>query len=98
MNHVNVTLTGPVMENLYRVDVEDQYANASVHLDQADIEAMQAEGPSSVMGLVVENIDGAGIDILSAAVANGSPVSIDGEDFSLEDLAVLLKPPAPAAG
>lgn len=97
MNQVSVTLTGPIMENLCRVDVEDQYANASVHLDQADVEAMQAEGPSSVMGLIVENIDSDGIDILSAAVTNGSPVDLDGQDFRLDELAILLKSPGPSA-
>lgn len=94
MNHVQITLEGPVMENLCRVTIEDEYASSTFHADHADVLEARSEGASSVMALVIENSDGAGIDILNAAVTNESPVALDGEDFGLDDLGPLLKQPS----
>jgi hypothetical protein len=85
MNSVNIRIEGPVMENLGRVTIADDYDSDSFHVDFADVETARSAGLASVLDLVVENC-GSGADILEAAIQNGSPVSLDDEAVPVDVL------------
>lgn len=83
MNRVNIETTGPVMENLCRVEVSDDYDSETLHLDNADVEAAVEEG--TFLEYLAEHL-GSGATILRAALTNGSPVSLN--DEIVEDAAL----------
>lgn len=94
MNRVEIVTNGPVMENLCQVTVSDDYANETFHLDNAEVEEARKNGQSDLVGLIAENA-GDGNDILRAALTNGSPVTLDGDDLSLDTLRLAMGGEAP---
>lgn len=86
MKIVNVTFNGPIMENLCSVTISDGVADCQFHLDNEEVENARETGPSDLLYLVVENMDSDGLDILNAAVENGSRVIVDGADFPVARL------------
>ena len=91
MNRVEILTEGPISEGLGRVVVADDYANDTFTIDYADLDKAKAEGQRSVLDLVVDNSGEGAIDILSAAVTNGSPVTLDGAGVDLTELALALE-------
>lgn len=92
MNRVNVEFEGPVMENLCRITVGDDHDRGDLHLDNAEVEEARAEGPESLLELLLDNADSRIVDILEAADLNGSPVIFDGGNLDPEILSRRLNP------
>lgn len=76
MNRVNIETAGPVMENLCRVEVSDDYDSETIHLDNADVEAAVEEG--TFLEYLSTHL-GNGATILRDAATNGSPVYLNDE-------------------
>jgi hypothetical protein len=86
MNRVEITTEGPLMENLARITISDAFANDVFHVDFSELAAARAEEAHRVLDLIAENCGSSSIDIIDAAITNESPVYLDGEDVSIEDL------------
>ena len=98
MTRVDIDFEGPVMEGLCTVTVTDPADSDEFHLDHADVEAARASGPQAaaeLLGLVLENCGTATGDMLRAALVNGSPVAVDGEDVPHDVVRAALGAPAP---
>lgn len=86
MNRVEISVRGPVMENLAEIIISDDHDNEVIHLDNSEVESARAEGPVSLLELILENATQRGIDIVAAARINGSPVHMDGADVDQRHL------------
>lgn len=80
MTPVEITLNGPVMENLCSVEIKGGEAGCDFHLDNEEVEEAREAGQSDLVSLIVDNMDSDGLDILNAAVADGSPVRLEGAE------------------
>lgn len=94
MNRIEITTNGPVKENLNLVRVADDYENDSLHLDHADV--VKAAEDGTLLALIAENIGEKGRSILSDAVTNSSPVSLDDQDVDLAALVIAMGMATPA--
>lgn len=90
MNRVTVETAGPIMEDLCRVEISDDFDNDTFHLDNSEVEDARQGGMDGLLALVAEN-SGRAYDILLAAIQNDSPVQVDGQDVAPEALEAALK-------
>ena len=81
MNRVTVETAGPVMENLCRIEVADDYDSDTFYLDNADVETAREYGKADLLALIAEN-SGTARNILEAALVNESPVSLECRNLS----------------
>lgn len=102
MNRVYITTVGPIMENLAQITVSDDYENDTFCIDYKELESAKEDGrvvPSlgqrNVLDLIYNNGGTDSVDILQAAVMNGSPVTIDGEDIPADVLKAVFNAPTP---
>lgn len=93
MNRVTVETAGPVMENLCRIEVADDYDSDTFYLDNADVETAREYGKADLLALIAEN-SGTARNILEAALVNESPVSLDDEEVDQAVLKDALTEPA----
>jgi len=102
MNVVEVTIRGPIMENLAEIIVSDEFQNDVFCVDYADVERAKDQGQVNaavahreLLDLIYDNGGSDTVDILQTAAMNGSPVNIDGETVSSDILRSVFNAPKP---
>lgn len=99
MNRVTIEACGPGAFELAHVVIADEHARDEFNIDHADLAAAEERGVGDVLDLLLDNCGSAGFDIVKAAAANGTPVSLNGEDVPesvLRDVLEDESAPAPA--
>lgn len=95
MNTVEIDITTPDHENLVVVTIEDQYDKDHIHVDFAEIDAARVQGPQQLLETILNYAGGNAIDILRAALQNGSPVNLEGQEISSDIIENAVSSPSP---
>lgn len=97
MNRVEITVRGPIMEDLAGITVADHFQEDQFCVDYADIRDYPNphDIQCGVLEIIFNNGGPAAIDILQAAITNGSPVYIDGENVPDNVLRSVFNSPKP---